>query len=207
MTDAAPIHLRDAVADDRRALYDICVRTGDAGRDATGLLRQPELYGHVYAGAYLQFQPGFAVVADLHGVAVGYVLGALDTVAFEEHCEAEWWPPLRAAYPVRGGGTDIDHRLVTAIHQPRRTPPEVAERYPSHLHIDLLPVAQGLGLGRRLMGALMERFAAAGSPGVHLGVDPRNEHAIGFYEHLGMRRHDHGGGVLFTSRLAAPDGP
>jgi ribosomal protein S18 acetylase RimI-like enzyme len=36
---------------------------------------------------------------------------------------------------------------------------------------------------------------------VHLGVDPRNARAIGFYEHLGMRRHDHEGGVLFTQRF------
>ena len=32
----------------------------------------------------------------------GYVLGALDTRAFEARCEREWWPPLRADTRVPG---------------------------------------------------------------------------------------------------------
>lgn len=205
MTDPPPIRLRAAVPSDRDALYDICLRTGDAGRDATGSVDDGALYGHVYAGAYLRFEPGFAFVADLGGSAVGYVLGALDTAAFEARCEAQWWPPLRERYPNDGSGTAIDRRLVQAIHAPRVTPAVVTDRYPSHLHIDLLPVAQGRGLGRGLMQLLFDRLVDAGSTGVHLGVDPRNEHAIGFYEHLGMRRHDHDGGVLFTRHLGDAD--
>ena len=192
------VTLRAAQPDDRDALYDICVRTGDAGRDATGLIDHPALYGHLYAGAYLALEPAFATVAALDGVVVGYVLAALDTASFEARLEREWWPPLRAAHPLPATGTDLDRRFVGAIHSPRLTPSSVIERYPSHLHIDLLPVAQGHGVGKRLMLRLFEQLVAAGSRGVHLGVDPRNEHAIGFYEHLGMRRHDHGGGVLFT---------
>lgn len=204
MTDQPPVRLRAAVPADRDTLYDICLRTGDAGRNATGLVEDGSLYGHVYVGAYLQFEPEFAFVADVAGTAVGYVLGALDTASFEARCEAEWWPPLRERYQGPVSGTDIDRRLVDAIHTPRITPVAVTERYPSHLHIDLLPVAQGRGLGRQLMQLLLDRLAGAGSVGVHLGVDPRNEHAIGFYEHLGLRRHDHGGGVLFTRRLDDP---
>ena len=203
MTDERPIELRAATERDRDALYEICVRTGDAGNDASELVLDGSLFGHVYAGAYLRFQPDCAFVADLDGLVVGYVLGALDTVEFEARCEAEWWPSLRTRYPPPGAGTDVDRRLIAAIHHPRRTPADVTDRDPSHLHIDLLPVAQGRGIGRRLMQLLFDRLSAAGSPGVHLGVDPRNAHAIGFYEHLGMRRHDHDGGVLFTRRFDA----
>ncbi len=200
-TASGDVIVRAATPNDRDALYDICVRTGDGGRDATSLIDEPDLYGHLYAGAYLALEPSLATVAVIDDHVVGYVIGALDTAAFEARCEAEWWPVLRERYPLPAGGTELDRRFVEAIHHPRATPPAVIERYPSHLHIDLLPVAQGRGLGRRLMQHLFDQLRAAGSPGVHLGVDPRNEHAIGFYEHLGMRRHTHDAGVLFTHHL------
>lgn len=44
---------------------------------------------------------------------------------------------------------------------------EAAQTYPAHLHVDLLPRAQGHGVGQRLMAALFARLAAFGAPGVH----------------------------------------
>ena len=58
--------------------------------------------------------------------------------------------------------------------------------YPSHLHIDLLPDAQGQGAGRRLIETLTTSLAAHGSPGVHLGVAVRNQNARAFYERVGF---------------------
>ncbi|HET6665226.1 MAG TPA: hypothetical protein VFG94_13245, partial [Acidimicrobiales bacterium] len=83
---------------DHDAVYDICVRTGAAGEDATRLLRDPALPGHVYAGPYLVLAPDLAfVVEDDDGVA-GYILGAADTTEFEDRLEREWWPGLRRRY-------------------------------------------------------------------------------------------------------------
>jgi ribosomal protein S18 acetylase RimI-like enzyme len=195
------MQVRAAIDHDRDALYDICVRTGDAGGDATGLIRDPALYGHLYAGAYLALEPAFASVVDLDGAVVGYVVAALDTASFEARCESLWWPPLRARHPLPASGGPLDERFVGAIHAPRITPSAVTARYPSHLHIDLLPVAQGRGVGRHLMERVFDQLREAGSSGVHLGVDRRNLRAIGFYEHLGLHRHDHDGSVLFTRRL------
>ena len=72
---------------------------------------------------------------------------------------------------------------------------------PLDLHIDLRPELQGRGVGRQLIDELLRRLATAGSHGVHLGVDTRNTHAIGFYEHLGFRRHELDEGLLFTRSL------
>ncbi|MFZ4720601.1 MAG: GNAT family N-acetyltransferase [Ilumatobacteraceae bacterium] len=201
------VELRLAASADRDALYDICLRTGDAGDDASGLIRHGELYGHLYAGQYLALEPGLALVAVLDGTVVGYALGALDTASFEERLEHEWWPGLRAAHPLPGEGTDLDRSFTARLHAPPRTPTAVTDRYPSHLHIDLLPVAQGRGVGRRLIDALLAAMVALGSTGVHLGVDPRNTRAIGFYAHLGFTRHGDGGVVLFTQRLSPASAP
>lgn len=51
--------------------------------------------------------------------------------------------------------------------------------------IYLLKEAQGLGIGRKLMDALLEQLTGCGS--IFLWVLKGNNHAIGFYEHYGFR--------------------
>jgi ribosomal protein S18 acetylase RimI-like enzyme len=172
---------------DERTLFEICLLTGDSGADATASYRDPRLLGEVYVGPYLRHPAAVALVGvDDAGVA-GYVLGVPDTVAFEQWCERSWWPPLRARYPL---GTfpaeSADDRIVRLIHTPPTASPDVVERYPAHLHIDLLPRLQGRGDGRRLLTTLLDALAAAGAPGIHLGVSRANPRAIGFYQHMGF---------------------
>ncbi|MCA1655906.1 MAG: GNAT family N-acetyltransferase [Pseudonocardiaceae bacterium] len=173
---------------EERVLYDICLRTGDNGADASHRYRDPDLLGAVFVGPYLRFAPEHALVGvDAHGVS-GYVLGAPDTAAFDSLCERAWWPPLRARYPLGSFPADSpDDRIVRMIHQPHETSPDVLERYPAHLHLDLLPRLQGQGEGGRLLTALLDGLAAAGAPGVHLGVGTANERAVGFYRRMGFR--------------------
>lgn len=172
---------------DTPSLYDICLRTGDSGEDASGLYRDPSLIGHVYVGPYLRLAPSLAFVGvDSLGVA-GYVLGVADTVAFDAEAERVWWPPLRERYPLSAfPASSRDGGLVRLIHSPPAASPDVVERYPAHLHIDLLPRIQGQGNGRRLLETLLSALAAAGAPGVHLGVGTANQRAIAFYRRMGL---------------------
>src|SRR5690606_1414011 len=144
---------------DAPALYHICLRTGDRGGDATGLYADPYLLGHVYVGPYLALAPRFAFVLDAGG-PVGYALGVPDTAELARACERSWWPPLRRRYPdparVPGHRRTPDQQVAMLIHRPPVPDPAVLALYPAHLHIDLLPVAQGQGYGR----ALMERLLA-----------------------------------------------
>jgi ribosomal protein S18 acetylase RimI-like enzyme len=189
---AAVAVVRPYRPEDLDALYRVCLETGDAGRDATALHDDPTLLGHVYAAPYALFEPELAfVLEDEEGVG-GYVLGALDTTAFDARLDAEWWPPLRRRYPLPpdGAADTPDGLLVAMIHHPVRRDPVVVARYPSHLHVDLVARCQGRGHGVRLMATLLDALRAAGSPGVHLGVSTRNERAIGFYRHLGCTELD-----------------
>jgi ribosomal protein S18 acetylase RimI-like enzyme len=180
------LQLRPYEPRDLDRLYEICLRTGAAGQDATDLVGDPALFGELYAAPYGRLEPEHALVLDDgDGTAVGYVLGAADTRAFEARCEGEWWPPLRARHPKGSGATDLDELLITMLHEPHLADESVVAVYPSHLHIDLLPEAQGRGWGRRLMRAMEDLLAAAGSAGLHLGTSTRNERAIAFYRRLG----------------------
>jgi GNAT superfamily N-acetyltransferase len=194
--------IRTARAEDRGALYDICLRTGDRGADASALHADPELLGHVYVGPYLALEPGFAyVVADPEGRVQGYCLGTADSAGFAARCEAQWWPDLRRRYPEPVSRPPADQELVELIHRPPVTDSAIVARFPGNLHIDLLPAIQGRGLGRALIDQLAASLVAAGCPGLHLGVARDNERAVSFYRRLGF---DEVGGDARTALLATP---
>jgi ribosomal protein S18 acetylase RimI-like enzyme len=181
-----PAHIRPFEPQDLDQLYVICLRTGDAGADATDLVVDRRLFGEVYAAPYGVLEPEHAlVVDDGYGTAIGYVLGALDTRAFEARCEDEWWPVLRVQHPRGSGGNDLDELLIAMVHDRQRSGAAFVASHPSHLHIDLLPEAQGHGWGPKLMAALEDLLRSRGSRGVHFGVSARNGRALGFYRHLG----------------------
>jgi len=181
---------------DLAKLYDICLKTGDAGEDASAPYRDPELLGHVYAGPYGRFAPQSAfVVEDGEGVG-GYIVGPADTRAFEERLERDWWPALRQRYTEPATVETLDDRMRRRIHRPARTPEDLAQLYPAHLHIDLLPRLRGRGIGKLLMDAWCARVAAMGARGAHLTVGTRNSRAVRFYLAYGFREIARDGEVL-----------
>jgi ribosomal protein S18 acetylase RimI-like enzyme len=186
---------------DLAGTYRVRLSTGDAGLDATGLYRDPDLLGHIYVGPYVVGQPGMELVLVDEGGVAGYLLAADDTPAFQDWQESEWWPALRARYPPAEGGS-ADAELVRIIHAPPHCPVEVAREYPAQLHIDLLEHARGQGLGRMLVERLLTDLRGRGVGGVHLEVDARNSRAMGFYERLGFRELERmPGSVLMGQRL------
>jgi ribosomal protein S18 acetylase RimI-like enzyme len=184
-----PYHPSDLVA-----YYRICLLTGDSGVDATPLYRDPELLGHVYAGPYAVFEPELCFTLTLDGRPCAYVLGVRDTVAFKARLQREWYPTLRARYPLPApDDTSADASLVRIFYEAPHANP-MDEAYPAHLHIDLLPEAQGQGWGRRLIDTLTGRLRALGVPALHLGVGIRNTSAIQFYTRIGFHQieaHEH----------------
>ena len=185
------VEIRPYQPADRDELYEVCLRTAANGEDATDLVSDPRLPGHVWLGPYLAVDPSLAfTAADADGVG-GYIVAALDTPAFEDRLERDWWPALRREFPEPASREaaqlpDIARYALHDIHHPWHTPDRLTERYPSHLHIDLLPRLQRGGNGRRLIEALTGRLREADSRGVHLMVGRDNKRAIGFYRHLGF---------------------
>lgn len=181
--------LRPYRPEDLGAVYRICLETGDTGEDATHLYRDPEVLGHLYAGPYVNLEPDLAFVLEDDAGVCGYILGAFDSSAFYARLEAEWFPPLRTRYPEPEGdpeGWTRDERIVKGFYEVPWQDEAVLGRYPSHLHIDLLPRAQGRGNGRALMETLLGALRAKGSPGVHLGTSPQNVRAERFYLKMGF---------------------
>lgn len=183
------MQLRAARPDDADAVADVCLRTAAAGQDATGRLPDDRLWADLYALPYLALEPGFAfVVAGDDDRPVGYVLGTASTPGFARAFRERWLPTVAARYPEGPRDDALEAGLVHTLHHPEEGWHTALEDYPAHLHVDLLPAAQGAGWGRALLTRFFAAVRAAGAPGVHLGVDPENTRAVAFYEHLGLRR-------------------
>ena len=173
---------------DLDAVYDICVRTADAGGDARGLYSSDKLMGDIFAVPYVTLEPEHAhVLDDGTGTAVGYVLGTADTARFVQRYRDEWLPATAGRYrhPPEPAVTREDNMLRLREHPEHMLVPELAA-YPAHLHIDLVPEWQGKGWGRGLISAFLTGLRAAGVPRVHLGMAVANVSARAFYDRLGF---------------------
>lgn len=173
---------------DLSAVYDICVRTADAGGDARGKFASDLLVGDLFAVPYVTLEPQHAyVLDDGTGTAVGYVLGTADTAAFVRWYRAQWIPATAERCPLPADPPAApDDAMLALHHRPERMlVPELAG-FPAHLHIDLLPRWQGRGFGRRLIGCFLDGLHAAGVARVHLGMLATNVGARAFYDRLGF---------------------
>lgn len=182
-------HIRPYHPADRPALFEICLRTADAGTDATGLFTDDELWGLLFAVPYADRHPDLAWVVESDDArTIGYIVATDDTDAFERWFRDEWWPQFAQRFPRPVDPKTREEKIIDGAYQrgPGREPN--VEEYPAHLHIDLLPETQGRGLGRKLMRMLFAELAQRGVRGLHLGMDPNNTAAAAFYERLGMER-------------------
>ncbi len=170
--------------DDLPALRRICLLTGDDGTDATGRYPDDGLLPDAFLEPYATLVPETCWVAELEGRPAGYLVAALDTAAFFERWRDEWAPVFRARHPHRESGPEWLYDVGDG-EEPRYGA-AVAERYPTHFHIDLLPEAQGRGTGRALLRQLGLAAVAARVPGIHLSMSPTNSPARAFYDRLGF---------------------
>ena len=183
--------IREARTGDESGANYVCLKTGNYGQDGEPFyLEDPDALGRIFVGPYLAYEPELSVILEDKQGICGYALGALDSRAFYRRYEAEWRPGLCSRFPAPQGDANQWTRVQQVhdwYHHPDYFCPEPYEAYPSHLHIDLLPRAQGRGYGRRMLEQVMGRLRRRGSPGAHLGVSMANMSAFGFYERLGFR--------------------
>jgi ribosomal protein S18 acetylase RimI-like enzyme len=192
---------------DRDAVAEVCVRTAAGGGDARGVYSDDLLMPEVYALPYVDHSPELAFVAVRQdtdrdgplavddGRLLGYVVAVADTAEFAAWWEREWTPGFVTRHPAAAPPTAADPTYSEeALLRDGRDPQRMVrglqggelETHPAHLHIDLVPEAQGQGLGRRLMETLRAALATRDVPGLHLGYDPANSGARAFYDRLGF---------------------
>lgn len=118
------------------------------------------------------------VVVDEGDNAVGYILCARDYDTYERVFKEKYLPRIKTlgkGYSTIVWGELFVHKLFK-------------KQYPSHLHIDILPICQGKGAGSRLVDALCEHLKEKNSPGLMLSCGMGNKGAIRFYSRNGFEK-------------------
>jgi len=132
-----------------------------------------------YCDYYIECEPhNCFVIADDNNEAVGYIICAEEYFGYRKRFLSEYAP--------RTKGLPIDKRVecLGAAHLPRF----FVKKYPAHLHIDILPAYQRMGLGSKLMDTLVAHLRSKNIPGVMLGVGSKNEKGINFYKKYGFQK-------------------
>jgi len=186
--------IRLARSDDQADVYRVCLLTGNAGSDATGLYRDNTVVADIYAGPYLALEPELSFVVETDRGVEGYVIATADTRRFVERYRELWLPGFATRHPrpAPASGTESGTALSVADemtergYRPEGMLIDEVDEFPAHLHINLLPSLQGQGLGRELIRTILAALRERGVTAVHLGVSPSNSAASAFYRRLGF---------------------
>ncbi|KQW48096.1 GCN5 family acetyltransferase [Nocardioides sp. Root1257] len=182
---------------DRDELVDVVFEAAAEGAPGSEVWGHSASLAEIYLTPYLDLEPAstFVVLADGH--PAGYLAGCVDDAAFpseEERTAAaiRKYALWRQAGPRR---FFLRAKYDGVVCRARRIPVAGGfddPRWPSHLHLDLMPVARGTGAAARLMELWFERLEEVGSPGCYLQTAYENTRAIAFFERAGFRRYgDH----------------
>lgn len=146
---------------------------------------------------------------------VGYIVATPETQPFEEWFASSYWPsraerfsqapstppPPSAANANTIPNPDDHHTSTSTSHEQtakerdlltyassrgHTSLPTYAQQYPAHMHINLLPPAQGKGLGRQMIDTLKAALKRDGVKGLHLGASAENDGACAFYKATGF---------------------
>ena len=201
-------HIRPFRAGDEDAVAQVCLKTADAGADATGIFEDDAIWAEIFVLPYVHRHPDLALVVETDdGRVAGYIVSAPDTNEFEDWFHDEWWPEHGARWPEpEAEHSRQDGTLIYAYSRHGGSEP-YGNEYPAHLHIDLLPELQGQGWGRRLIETLVGALRARGVRGLHLVASSDNAGAIAFYPRVGFTAiPSHAGVQAFGMDLSA-NGP
>lgn len=178
---------------DRPAVRQLALRAGQ-GSPTESLWGHPESEAQIYLEPYMDHEPDSLFLAEsAHGL-LGYLTGCVDSAAFPSEDQ-------RIADAIR------THRLILrrapvvffarsafdAASGALRRAPSAGElhdpRWPSHLHINIVPEARGTGAADGLMAQWFDRLRAVGSPGCYLQTLVENTRAVRFFTRMGFTPH------------------
>jgi len=180
-------------SEDRDAVRRTCFETGYMGDPVAWQWRDAESFADLFTGWYTDREPESALVVEAHdGQVVGYLLGCRDTRRVTPPTRLMRHHLFRRGLLLRRGTAAVLWRSIAdvAVAAARRDLPPaqvVDDRWPAHLHIDLMPAARGSGAGRELVTRWLDALRDDGVAGCHLVTWAENDGAVAFFRAMGFR--------------------
>jgi hypothetical protein len=179
--------IRDYRPSDRAAVRHICCATGFMGEPITPYYRDHESFADMFTAYYTDREPQHMLVVEHGGEVVGYVCAALDSRKVPDPAVYALKHVLTRGVCFRPGSAAVFWRgiadAVVSVFG-RKRPKVDLDRYPSHTHNNMLPVARGGGgkLTIECFFTLYDRLKQAGSPGLHGDLYASNQRMLHFAE-------------------------
>lgn len=131
----------------------------------------------VYCDYYLEKEPENCFVAvDENDKVIGYIISAEDFDVFRKHFTDEFCPRIK----------NWEFRRRKSALRSIIPHEKYKEEYPAHLHIDILPEYQRMGLGHKLTDVLLTHLREKNVKGVMLTTWIKNKKGRGFYDKYGF---------------------
>ncbi|MBB3050037.1 ribosomal protein S18 acetylase RimI-like enzyme [Prauserella isguenensis] len=178
---------------DRVALRELFASAG-RGSPTESLWGDPASEAAVYLDPYLDAVPDSVWLAERDDRLIGYLVG----------CPS---PDLMPSEDARLAAAIRQHRLLrnptarrffvrsvrdmaVATLRRKRTAGEFHdERWPAHLHLDVVESARGSGAAEGLVRHFLSQLKEQGVPGCHLQTVQENERAVRFFRRMGFTPH------------------
>ncbi|SCK19063.1 GNAT family N-acetyltransferase [Streptomyces sp. WMMB 322] len=178
---------------DRTELRQLFRRAG-AGAATASLWGHEESEAEIYLRAYMDLEPESLFVAVVDGAPAGYLAGSLDPSRFPSESERIARAIKKHRLALRPRPAAFLARSVLDLGRAALRGELTAsdfsdERWPAHLHINVVPEARGTGASDGLMNAWFRRLRAGGSPGCHLLTLAENTRAVRFFERMGFTKY------------------
>ncbi|MQA09949.1 MAG: GNAT family N-acetyltransferase [Pseudonocardiaceae bacterium] len=215
------IEIRTFEEKDRAELRALFGRAGE-GAPPDSLWGHEESEAAIYLTPYADLEPDSLFIAVVDGVMSGYLAGCLDSSAMPSE-NARMDEAIRKYRLIfrRKPAAFFARSMLDMARAALRREPTAADfndpRWPSHLHINLLAEARGMGVGAALMNRWFDRLRETGSRGCYLQTLVENTRAVRFFEHMGFEKHgstplvpgirDRGGRLHQQTMVWSPDSP
>lgn len=159
---------------DKEDVHFICLNSDGPCRSTS---RDINFILAIYCDYYLEKEPENCFVAtDKNDKAIGYIICAEDFEVFKNSFVKEYCSKIR----------NWEFRRRKSSMRSIIPHEKYKEEYPAHIHIDILPEYQRMGLGHKLTDILFMHLRKKGVKGVMLTTWIKNEKGRGFYDKYGF---------------------
>jgi hypothetical protein len=151
-----------------------------------------ESWADIFSGWYTDHEPHNVIIAEQDGEVVGYTHGALDTRKARGPLYYMLRHALTRGICFRPGTAGFYVRCVMdALRDFARggRPPIDLDKFPSTLHVNLLPTARISGAATEMLAMLFDRLVAQGSRGIVAEMVASNTGVAALARKLGFVNH------------------
>lgn len=181
--------IRKCSLDDLTAIADICYKTGFMGEDLTGSERfnDKTLFSYLFCLYYplYEIENCFVALDGNNGNIIGYIIGSENTIRQEKAFMQKMIPRIALRmftytifFHAESFKAVLSFIKSMKLGDIKKT---VYIEYPAHLHINILPQYQKLGIGSMLLNTFECHMKNKKVHGIHIWTSNKNEKAVPFY--------------------------